>query len=101
MLHEADNYLPTYWLLSTYLSHIVHYIIEYRHMSKYDNMRTTDIIAEALLDWNVDVIFGLPGDGINGFMEALRTRQDKIKFILVRHVESGSIYGLCICKIYR
>jgi pyruvate dehydrogenase (quinone) len=33
-------------------------------MSEYDNMRTTDIIAEALLDWNVDVIFGLPGDGI-------------------------------------
>jgi len=27
----------------------------------------------------VDVIFGLPGDGINGIMEALRTRQDKIR----------------------
>jgi pyruvate dehydrogenase (quinone) len=29
-----------------------------------------DIVAEALLDWKVDVIFGLPGDG---FIEALRT----------------------------
>ncbi|MDQ3977206.1 MAG: thiamine pyrophosphate-binding protein, partial [Thermoproteota archaeon] len=53
-------------------------------------MRTADIIAEALLDWNIDVIFGLPGDGINGFMEALRTRQDKIRFILVRHEESAA-----------
>ena len=70
-------------------------------MSEYENMRTADIIAEALLDWNVDIIFGLPGDGINGFMEALRTRQDKIKFILVRHEESARIYGLCVCKIYR
>jgi pyruvate dehydrogenase (quinone)/pyruvate oxidase len=40
-------------------------------------------VAEALLDWGVKVIFGLPGDGINGFIEALRRRQDKIKFILV------------------
>ena len=46
-------------------------------MSEYENMRTADIVAEALLDWKVDVIFGLPGDGINGFIEALRTRQDR------------------------
>ena len=26
-------------------------------------------------------IFGLPGDGINGIMEALRTRQEKIAFV--------------------
>ena len=25
--------------------------------------RTADIVAESLLDWGVDVIFGLPGDG--------------------------------------
>ena len=66
-------------------------------MSEYENMRTADIIAEALLDWKVEVIFGLPGDGINGFMEALRRRRDKIKFILVRHEESAafmaSAYG--------
>jgi pyruvate dehydrogenase (quinone) len=30
-------------------------------------MRTADIVAEALLDWKVDVIFGLPGDGINAY----------------------------------
>ena len=44
-------------------------------------MRTADIVAEALLDWKVDVIFGVPGDGINGFIESLRRRQDRIKFI--------------------
>ena len=49
-------------------------------MSEYENMRTADIVSEALLDWKVNVIFGLPGDGINGFMEALRQRQNKIRF---------------------
>ena len=67
-------------------------------MSEYENMRTADIIAEALLDWNVDIIFGLPGDGINGFMEALRTRQDKIKFILVRHEESAAFMACAYAK---
>jgi pyruvate dehydrogenase (quinone) len=43
--------------------------------------------AETLLDWGVDTIFGIPGDAINGFIEALRTRQDRIKFVLVKHEE--------------
>jgi len=67
-------------------------------MSEYENMRTADIIADALLDWNVDTIFGLPGDGINGFMEALRTRQDKIRFILVRHEESAAFMACAHAK---
>ncbi len=46
-------------------------------ISDNESMRT----AEALLDWKVEFIFGLPGDGINGFMEALRRRQDRIKFM--------------------
>ena len=54
-------------------------------MREYENMSTANIVAEELLDWKVDTIFRLPGDGINGFIEALRRRHDKIKFILVRH----------------
>jgi pyruvate dehydrogenase (quinone) len=65
---------------------------------EFENMRTADIIAEALLDWKVEVIFGLPGDGINGFMEALRQRQSKIKFILVRHEESAAFMACAYAK---
>ena len=32
----------------------------------------SDLLVERLVDWGVKVIFGLPGDGINGFFEALR-----------------------------
>jgi thiamine pyrophosphate-dependent acetolactate synthase large subunit-like protein len=33
-----------------------------------------DILVETIQDWGVDVVFGLPGDGINGIMEALRKK---------------------------
>ena len=29
----------------------------------------SDILMDILIDWNVKVIFGLPGDGINDLME--------------------------------
>ncbi|HYX56725.1 MAG TPA: thiamine pyrophosphate-dependent enzyme [Nitrososphaeraceae archaeon] len=67
-------------------------------MNEYENMRTADIVAEALLDWKVDIIFGLPGDGINGFIESLRRRQDRIKFILVRHEESAAFMACAYAK---
>jgi len=49
-----------------------------------------DLLVERLIDWNVEVVFGLPGDGINGVFEALRTRKDKIRFIQVRHEEAAA-----------
>ncbi|MDQ4073901.1 MAG: thiamine pyrophosphate-binding protein [Thermoproteota archaeon] len=61
-------------------------------------MNTSDIIAETLIDWDVKVIFGMPGDGINGFMEALRKRQDKIRFVLVRHEESAAFMACAYAK---
>src|SRR5918994_3624104 len=70
-------------------------------MSEYENLRTADIVAEALIDWNVDTIFGLPGDGINGFMESLRQRQSKIRFILVRHEESAAFMACAFAKYTR
>jgi pyruvate dehydrogenase (quinone) len=51
---------------------------------------TGDILVETLMDWGVEVIFGIPGDGINGVIESLRKRQDKIRFIQVRHEEAAA-----------
>ena len=47
--------------------------------------RISDLIVERLIDWGVDTIFGLPGDGVDVFFEALRTHQEKLRFIQVRH----------------
>jgi pyruvate dehydrogenase (quinone) len=49
-----------------------------------------DLLVERLIEWDVSTIFGLPGDGVNGIFEALRTRQDKIRFIQVRHEEAAA-----------
>jgi pyruvate dehydrogenase (quinone)/pyruvate oxidase len=51
----------------------------------------SDILIDAIYDWGVEVIFGLPGDGINGIMESLRLRQDKIRFVQVRHEEAAAL----------
>ena len=61
-------------------------------------MTAADILIETLIDWDVKVIFGLPGDGINGIMESLRTRCDKIRFIQVRHEESAALMACAYAK---
>jgi pyruvate dehydrogenase (quinone) len=57
-----------------------------------------DILIETLQAWGVDTVFGLPGDGINGIMEALRKRQDRIRFIQVRHEESAAFMACGYAK---
>lgn len=57
-----------------------------------------DILIETLLGWGVDTVFGIPGDGINGIIEALRTRQDKIRFIQVRHEEAAALMACAHAK---
>src|SRR5918996_2702021 len=54
-------------------------------------MTAGDVLVETLIDWGVDTVFGIPGDGINGIIEALRTRQDRIRFIQVRHEEAAAL----------
>ena len=36
-----------------------------------------EVIVETLMDWKVDTIFGIPGDGINGIIESLRKNRTK------------------------
>ncbi len=61
-------------------------------------MTGADILIETIMDWGVDVIFGLPGDGINGIIEALRNRQDRVRFIQVRHEESAAFMACAYSK---
>src|SRR5436189_2440901 len=63
-------------------------------------MATTggDVLVEVLQEWGVEFVFGLPGDGINGIMEALRLREDKIRFIQVRHEEAAAFMACGYAK---
>jgi pyruvate dehydrogenase (quinone) len=57
-----------------------------------------DVLVEKLQNWGVEIIFGLPGDGINGLMEALRVRKDTIRFVQVRHEESAAVMACGYAK---
>jgi pyruvate dehydrogenase (quinone)/pyruvate oxidase len=63
-------------------------------------MATTaaDVLIDTLSDWGVEIVFGLPGDGINGIMEALRKRQDRVRFIQTRHEESAALMACGYAK---
>jgi pyruvate dehydrogenase (quinone)/pyruvate oxidase len=58
----------------------------------------SELLIERLIDWGVDTIFGLPGDGINGIMEGLRRHQDRIRFVLVHHEEAAAFMATAYGK---
>src|SRR5687767_13385489 len=57
-----------------------------------------DVLIDTIHDWGVEVVFGLPGDGINGIMEALRKRKDRIRFIQVCHEEAAALMACAYAK---
>ncbi|HTY57006.1 MAG TPA: thiamine pyrophosphate-dependent enzyme [Candidatus Binataceae bacterium] len=61
-------------------------------------MTAGDILIEKLCEWGVDTVFGFPGDGINGIMEAMRRRQENIRFIQVRHEEAAAFMACGYAK---
>ena len=72
------------------------------------DMTTSDILVETLIDWGATHVFGIVGDGINSIIEALRKRQDRIRYVAVRHEEAAAFMasgwakhtgglGVCVC----
>ncbi len=57
-----------------------------------------DVLIDTIYKWGVDTVFGLPGDGINGIMEALRKRKDKVRFVQVRHEEAAAFMACGYAK---
>ncbi len=58
----------------------------------------SEVLVERLIDWGVDTVFGLPGDGINGIMEGLRRHQDRVRFVLVHHEEAAAFMATGYAK---
>ncbi len=57
-----------------------------------------DRLVDRLIAWKVNTIFGFPGDGVNGIFEALRNRQDHIRFVQVRHEEAAAFAAVGYAK---
>jgi pyruvate dehydrogenase (quinone) len=53
-----------------------------------------DVIVDRLKAWGVNRVFGYSGDGINGFMGALRRARDEIEFVQARHEETAAFMAV-------
>ena len=60
-----------------------------------------DLLVDRLIEWGVDTVFSLPGDGINGIFESLRVRRDRIQVIQVRHEEAAAFAACGYAKFSR
>jgi pyruvate dehydrogenase (quinone) len=60
--------------------------------------KVADVLFERLIAWGVDTIFGIPGDGVDALFEGLRTHQEKLKFIQVRHEEAAAFAAVGYAK---
>jgi len=63
-------------------------------------MRRTvaDYIVERLGAWGVELIYGYPGDGINGLTSALRKAGDRFTFVQARHEEAAAFMACAHAK---
>jgi pyruvate dehydrogenase (quinone)/pyruvate oxidase len=58
----------------------------------------SDHIVSVLVDWGVDTVFGLPGDGINGLVDAFRKEKRRIRYIHCRHEEAAALAACAYAK---
>lgn len=58
----------------------------------------SDLIVAILSEWGVDTVFGLPGDGINGLVEAFRKAKDCIRYVHCRHEEAAALAACSYAK---
>ncbi|MGH9299370.1 MAG: thiamine pyrophosphate-dependent enzyme, partial [Acidimicrobiales bacterium] len=63
-----------------------------------DVRTASDALVERLMEWGVDTIFGIPGDGINGLMDALRKKADPLKYVHCRHEEVAAMAAVGYAK---
>ncbi|MEV6380768.1 thiamine pyrophosphate-requiring protein [Streptomyces sp. NPDC051773] len=63
-------------------------------------MSTTvaDHILRRLRDWDVEQVFGYPGDGINGLLAAWGRAEDRPRFIQSRHEEMSAFQAVGYAK---
>src|ERR1700753_429948 len=57
-----------------------------------------DFLVERLYAWNVRIIFGYPGDGINGVFGAMNRAEQKISFVQARHEEMAAFMASAYAK---
>ncbi|HEY9857497.1 MAG TPA: thiamine pyrophosphate-dependent enzyme [Stenomitos sp.] len=60
---------------------------------------TGEAIIETLIDWGIEVVFGIPGDNSDGLFNGLYKHRDRIRFVLVRHEENAAFMATAYYKL--
>src|SRR5205085_4529398 len=60
--------------------------------------KVSDFMLKRLSEWGIKRIFGYPGDGILGIMEALDRHKDLFEFVQVRHEEMAAFMSCAHAK---
>lgn len=85
------------------MSHKRHYNPRLKYNYKIDTMKKTIKSGVAMLNvlesWGVDHLYGIPGGSFNSIMNALYDKRDTMKFIQVRHEETGAIAAAADAKL--
>ena len=57
-------------------------------------IKANEALVKALEAWDIDHLYGIPGDSIDAVVDSLRTVRDSFKFYHVRHEEVASLGSL-------
>lgn len=61
--------------------------------------KASDIMMEVMESWNIERVYGLPGDSVDTTVDALRKKKNEIEFIQVRHEEVASLAAASEAKL--
>nr|WP_263312845.1 pyruvate oxidase [Mammaliicoccus sp. Marseille-Q6498] len=62
-------------------------------------IKSNDALVQVLKNWQIDHVYGLPGDSIDKVIDALKKEEDNIKFYQVRHEEVGTLAASSYTKL--
>ena len=60
--------------------------------------KVADFVLARLRDWDVEQVFGYPGDGINGLLAAWERAGDRPRFVQARHEEMSAFEAVGYAK---
>lgn len=62
-------------------------------------IKANEALVKALQAWDIDHLYGIPGDSIDAVVDSLRTVRDQFKFYHVRHEEVASLAAASYTKM--
>ncbi|MGV8144508.1 MAG: thiamine pyrophosphate-dependent enzyme [Methanothermobacter sp.] len=92
--------LPVNWRCPVCNSPLSAFILLVKEEVKFKEDETTvsDVLAEQMVNWGIEYVFGIPGTSSLGIVEAIR-RNDGLKYIQVRHEQTAAFMASAYGKL--